>query len=201
MKGKSILLQSSGMSQPHSSGISDTSWAERETESTFADATTTKTKSYYDPRGAASAGKERPHSIEYGSEPMMGAPTTTTVLYGEAGGNYCVGWLLVISGPMAGNSHTLRVGRNSVGRSSSNIVCLMSDEAVSREAQVYVIYDAENNEYAITPGGGSAISRLNGQRLDTSASLHHGDVITLSKKTSLRFIPACDDLFHWDSAE
>ena len=136
-----------------------------------------------------------PDSIE---EPSSGK---TTLLDDSSSVSYCVGWLLVISGPMVGNSFPLRLGRNSVGRGAGNAVRLLNDDAISREAQVYVIYDGDNNEYAIAPGGGSAISRVNGKRLDTSADLKLGDVIALSKKTSLRFIPACDESFQWPAED
>ena len=123
----------------------------------------------------------------------------TTLLSGE--NEHCVGWLLAVSGPMKGKSFTLGEGRNSVGRGSSNKVVLATDDGISRNSQVFVVYDPEENVYMITPGDGSAIARLNGKRLDTAASLAHGDMIKLSKKTVLRFIPACDNVFRWSTGE
>ncbi len=110
----------------------------------------------------------------------------------------CVGWLLVITGPMKGKSYSISNGRNSVGRSVGNKVVLPADDGISRTAQVYVVYDPEENVYVLTPGDGSAIARLNGQRLDAVSELRHGDIIALSKKTMLRFIPACDAAFKWE---
>lgn len=188
--GKSILLQSSGISDP----MTDNSAS---TEMWDIPGKTESTELIDDDKNNLGAGKAPGDSRfpRHLDEPVG----KKTILVSETSvGTYCVGWLLVVSGPMKGNSYAINIGRNSVGRDSSNAVRLMSDESISREAQVYVIYDEDNNEYAITPGGGSAISRLNGQRLDTSAGLKHGDIITLSKKTNLRFIPACDEQFHWN---
>ena len=112
----------------------------------------------------------------------------------------CVGWLLAVTGPMRGKSYTISEGRNSVGRSAGNKIVLPADDGISRSAQVYVIYDPEENVYMLAPGDGSAIARLNGKRLDMVAGLKHGDFISLSKKTVLRFIPACDTAFKWDAA-
>lgn len=123
-----------------------------------------------------------------------------TMLFSEQN-ERCVGWLLAISGPMCGKSYVLVEGRNSVGRSSSNKVVLPTDDGISRNAQVYVVYDSEENVYMVTPGEGSAIARLNGKRLDMAADLKQGDCISLSKKTTLRFVPACDDSFQWPSPD
>lgn len=129
-----------------------------------------------------------------------GVSDTTT--FGEIDDDFCVGWLLCVSGPMVGRSFSLKNGRNSVGRSSSNRISMGDiDTAISAKAQLYVVYDPEENAYAIAPGEGSAITRLNGKRLDMSAELKWGDFITLSKKTCLRFIPACDARFRWVTEE
>lgn len=122
--------------------------------------------------------------------------------FGEIDDEFCVGWLLCISGPLVGRSFILKNGRNSVGRSISNRIALGEvDPSISGKAQIYVVYDPEENAYAIAPGEGSAITRLNGKRLDVPGELKWGDFITLSKKTSLRFIPACDARFRWITEE
>lgn len=190
--GKSIFLQSSGLSDP----MTKSSFATSTTSEFVGSGPTEKTELFDDNKSGL--GESSSDFARHISEPTG---SKTVLVSDSSAGTYCVGWLLVISGPMKGNSYNLNLGRNSVGRDANNAVRLLSDESISREAQVYVIYDADNNEYAITPGGGSAISRLNGQRLDTSAALKHGDIITLSKKTNLRFIPACDEQFHWDIEE
>lgn len=135
-------------------------------------------------------------SVDMQSEPI----DNTTVLFTRQN-TCCVGWLLAVSGPMAGNSYILEAGRNSVGRSSSNKVCLAADDGISRNSQVFVVYDPEENAYMVTPGDGSAIARLNGKRLDAASPLKLGDMISLSKRTVLRFVPACDDTFRWGAEE
>lgn len=106
----------------------------------------------------------------------------------------CVGWLLVISGPSCGCSREIYTGRNTVGRTSE--IRIDGDAGVSGN-QCVVAYDAEYNEYVLTNGSGHAITRVNGARVDNSVGLQRGDIIKLSAKTSLRFIPACDELFRW----
>lgn len=188
--GKSILLDDS-------SDENTISWRNNsETETTVVD-------SHVSATGVVPAGDDlKPRGIDLTTEKTPFEEeegTKTTLLDGDAQGAFCVGWLLCVSGPMKGNSYPLRIGRNSVGRNYKNAVCLANDDSISREAQIYVVYDPEENEYAVTPGSGSAISRLNKKRLDQAVSLAHGDVITLSSQTSLRFIPACDDTFRWDT--
>lgn len=128
---------------------------------------------------------------------MSNAETGNETVLGEVTHQRCVGWLLVVSGPMEGNSFPLTEGRNSVGRDPSNKVAIPTDPGISRSSQVYVVYDPEENGYVVVPGDGSAIARLNGKRLDIPAPLKHGDFISLSRKTVVRFVPACDSAFRW----
>lgn len=204
-KGKSVLLQSSGRSDP----AMGRSMLPPIPSTDFPDSGLTETTKSYSPASSDIQENESfnmpKESFNLHDNPFgrhIEEPTgRKTILVDDNGGNFCCGWLLVVSGPMKGNAHQINIGRNSVGRDVNNVVRLMNDDAISRDAQVYVIYDADYNEYAITPGNGSAISRLNGQRLDATAALKHGDIISLSKKTSLRFIPACDEQFTWEIAE
>ena len=199
-KGKSILLQSTTSAE-----VSD---SETDLSSDFGERSTTATETAYEPKKEPGVIKGKNIKISSSVEdddvhPTVSEPIAKTTFAAECGASpfYCVGWLLAISGPMVGNSFPLRAGRNSVGRDKKNAISLATDDAISRDAQVYVIYDSENNEYAIAPGNGSAISRVNNKRLDISVDLCHGDIITLSKKTQLRFIPACDEQFQWGTAE
>lgn len=139
--------------------------------------------------------------IDLGAAPAApAAEGNETMLFSEKN-ERCVGWLLAVSGPMEGKSFPLVEGRNSVGRNPGNKVVLATDDGISRNSQVFVVYDPEENVYMVTPGDGSAIARLNGKRLDMAAALALGDMITLSKRTVLRFIPACDDVFRWNTEE
>lgn len=108
----------------------------------------------------------------------------------------CVGWLLAITGPSTGSSFNIYSGRNSLGRGTDDRIRITGDDFISR-TQAFLIYDPEENDYSITPGNGTAITRVNGKRVDFSTPLVHGDIIALSKKTHLRFIPACDNSFCW----
>ena len=189
LQGKSILLDDSSEDSTSYVGIGS------ETETTFADSTS-------ETRTAIMESDLSPREIplETSAAPSFMKETNKTVLMdGDPEGSYCVGWLLCISGPMKGNSYSLKVGRNSVGRSSTNAVCLPNDDGISRESQVYVVYDDDLNEYTAVPGSGSAVTRLNSRPLHQYAAISLGDIITLSKQTSLRFVPACDDNFRWNS--
>ncbi len=124
--------------------------------------------------------------------------------------NNCVGWLLAVRGPNKGRSYEVFAGQNSVGRSRECAVCITADQAVSG-IQCIVGYDHVSREYFICGSErSSAITRFNGKRLHGEAALEHGSIITLSDDTKLpdgkmipgtvlRFIPACDEFFSWDS--
>ena len=187
--GKSILLDETSSS----SEVLPPSWGDSsETETTYA------SNGGDGVRTALAEGDLKPRDIDLEIDEYKETSHKTTLLDGDAGGGFCVGWLLCISGPMKGNSYALKLGRNSIGRGSQNAICLANDDAISREAQVYVVYDNVENEYTVVPGNGSAISRLNNRPIHMFVNLSQGDIITLSNKTSLRFVPACDDTFRWE---
>lgn len=111
--------------------------------------------------------------------------------------NYCVGWLLAVSGPNKGRSYELHACQNHIGRGEECNVRIVADPAISRH-QVVIVYDNVENEYAIYSDRGTAITRVNGRRLTSSeVPLSTGDVIDLSTHTTLIFVPACGDKFRW----
>lgn len=121
-----------------------------------------------------------------------------TVILGE-NARVCVGWLLVVSGPLRGISRQVYMGQNKIGRSDSNDIILPADPAISSESQLVLVYDPRSNTFLVRPSDkGHAISYVNEELLSTPVVLKHGDIICLSDQTYLRFVPACDDSFKWD---
>lgn len=109
-----------------------------------------------------------------------------------------VGWLVPVTGPMKGISLTLKNGNNSVGRAANNDCVLPADSGISTQREVIVSYVYDTHEYYVRPGAdGHAVAYLNGVPLFTPMRLKAGDLIKLSRETTVRFVPFCFDSFYW----
>ena len=110
-----------------------------------------------------------------------------------------VGWLVVVDGLGKGCSREIYYGMNGVGRGSNERVPIdFGDEAISREAHVFVVYDDQENTFFVQHGGKSNLVRLNGELLLDAKQLAAGDHIEIGK-TKLKFIPLCGKDFNWDT--
>ena len=106
--------------------------------------------------------------------------------------------LVIIKGSGIGQVATMGMGMNTVGRDSSQRVCLnFGDNTISRENHCRLVYDSREKEYLITVGDSANLVYLNNKRVIEPQVLKHGDTIEIGE-TLLRFIPFCDDSFDWN---
>ncbi len=110
-----------------------------------------------------------------------------------------VGWLVAITGPMRGQSHTLRLGRNTIGRGLNNDIVLPDDVGISSDTAVTVAYVPQTHEYYVGAGNGHMIATINDKPILMTEQIKAGDRIRLSHDTVLRFVPCCFDGFFWES--
>jgi len=107
-----------------------------------------------------------------------------------------VGWLVILDGANRGKSFELFEGKNTIGRSSQNLVCLTNDSHVSRMA-ASVVYDSRSCTFFCVPDpGASCVTSINDQPLMNHSLLQKKDIISIGK-TKLMFIPFCSRDFHW----
>lgn len=113
-----------------------------------------------------------------------------------------IGWLVVIKGPGAGNSLILGFGKNTIGRSKSERICLdfgtQSDSLISREKHAIITYDPKGKKYYVQSGDSINLTYLNGDPVLTPTELVGGEDIVLGE-TTLRFIPFCGEDFDWQT--
>ncbi len=109
------------------------------------------------------------------------------------------GWLVAVSGPMKGRSFPIRYGNNTVGRSNTGTICLPDDDNISR-SQFSIRYVQGKNIYVVTPiNTASQITYLsNDEELLFPTAVCEGDMLKLSPKTTVRFVPFCDAQYKWD---
>ena len=108
------------------------------------------------------------------------------------------GWLVVVKGPGLGASITVGTGMNIVGR-GNDVRCSLpfGDTLISSDDHVRIIYDEDERKFFIGHGSGKNVSRVNGQLLMNTMALEDGDVINLSKVTTVMFRAFCTADFDW----
>ena len=108
-----------------------------------------------------------------------------------------VGWLVCIEGVHYGEDFRIKSGRNFIGRSSSNHICLSADTSISRDVQAVLTYDPKSNQFFIQPDNASELCYLNGEPILAPTKLKANDVIALGE-SKLMFAPFCSDHFVWE---
>jgi hypothetical protein len=112
-----------------------------------------------------------------------------------------VGWLVVVSGPGRGGTREIHYGMNGAGRDPEERIPLdFGDEAISRNAHFFIVYDEKQRDYYIQHGGKSNLVRLNGKPVLMPQEMKHGDRIAVGD-TELMFVPLCSSKFNWEDTE
>ena len=109
-----------------------------------------------------------------------------------------VGWLVCTEGSHYGSSFNLYGGKNFIGRSGDMDVALTGDMTVSRVKHAIIIYEPRQRKFFAQPGESHELFYLNGSVVLQSSELHDRDVITIGK-TSLIFVPFCDERYGWEN--
>ncbi len=106
------------------------------------------------------------------------------------------GWLVVVEGAGKGTAIQLGFGHNTIGRGPGMRVQLdFGDDKISRDTHAILTYDHKGNTFYIQPG--KNLTYLHDEPVLAPTPLTARSVIVLGK-TTLRFIPFCDDSFSWE---
>lgn len=133
-----------------------------------------------------------------GNKPVVGALAQSQAPAQEGMANPVVGWLVVIDGPGKGNFLKLGFGQNSIGRASTERVCIdFGDSEISRANHATVTYDPRGNRFYIQQGSGTNLAYLNDSPILSPTVLEPSSEVSLGQ-TKLRFAAFCDDQFTWD---
>lgn len=107
-----------------------------------------------------------------------------------------VGWLVCTGGSCLGRDFRVCAGRNSLGRGEQNSIRL-EDNSVSRETQVFLVFDPRTNRFFAAPGNSTGLCYLNGGMVLSQVELKKNDVLELGS-CKLMLIPCCDEHFNWN---
>lgn len=108
-----------------------------------------------------------------------------------------VGWLVCTKGPHLGESFVIVSGRNSVGRSRTNTICISKDNSVSRDKHTWVIYEPKERKFFIQVGESSGLTYVNGQNILQSVEIKDREIMEIGT-TTLMLVALCDEKFSWE---
>ena len=156
--------------------------------------------------------------------PSVDEPEATIVPVAE---QYVVGWLVGINGEVTGKDYPLHDGSNKIGRNGEftgwgtsmgdfsgrrnrsgglDVKLDISNNRVSRSAELDLFYDPLNNSFSISKkSSGACLHYLNNQPIREYQPLNAYDVIKLCYVDrgklmticELMFVPLCGDRFKW----
>ena len=110
-----------------------------------------------------------------------------------------VGWLVVIKGRGWGESVTLGLNNNTIGRSKEeNRVALpFGDSTISKKKHSIITFDPQDKKFYIREGESNNLTRVNNKPVLAPLELQGGEDIQLGE-TTLKFVPFCGENFGWE---
>lgn len=111
-----------------------------------------------------------------------------------------VGWLVIVNGEERGKSVQLKVGRNFIGRASTNDIAISGDKKISREKHAIIVFEPRSQTFLVQPGTSKSLFYVNDQVILDTKVINAYDVINIGE-TNLVFIPFCGESFSWDTDE
>ena len=110
-----------------------------------------------------------------------------------------VGWLVVVKGPGWGESVTLGLNNNTIGRSKEdNRVALpFGDGTISKKKHSIITFDPQDRKFYIREGESNNLTRVNNKPVLAPLELHGGEEIQLGE-TTMKFVPFCGEDFGWE---
>lgn len=151
---------------------------------------------------ATPASAERP-SADVGAKTVLAGTRKKPAEPGEAAApatdDPVVGWLVVIDGPGRGNAVALGVGRNSIGRDSSERVSLaFGDMEISRQQHLVITYDHRSRRFFAQPGSGQNLAYIGDEPILGTLELTPFSDISMGS-TTVRFVALCGKEFDWSA--
>jgi hypothetical protein len=114
---------------------------------------------------------------------------------GAAAKRYVVAWLVGLSGPVRGESYTVRLGRNVIGRDRRSDIVINDDQASSHHADL--VFRPDEKRFILMDHNSTNGTYVNESEIEPRRDLSPKDIIRIGSHRFL-FLPLCHDGFHWD---
>jgi hypothetical protein len=131
------------------------------------------------------------------SAPHRGPRTSSLPKVGAPGAmpRYVVGWLVGLNESARGESQTVRVGRNVIGRDRRSDIVI--DDTLASSHHADLVFRPEERRYILMDANSTNGTFVNEAEIQPRHDLQARDVIRIGS-TRLLFIPLCDDGFYWE---
>jgi len=160
------------------------------------------------PRAAAPPAPHRPVAVPPAAPPParrdpspQPPPMERTVAVPKAAADsgpvkrYVVGWLIGLNGGARGESYTVRIGRNVIGRDRRSDIVVNDDQASSHHADL--VFRPEERRFILMDHNSTNGTYVNETEIEPRRDLAPSDVIRIGSHKFL-FMPLCHEGFYWD---
>lgn len=147
------------------------------------------------PVTAAVAPERSKSSSEAGSEPARPAERTVAGSKLDIQKRYVVGWLVGLSGNSRGESFTIRMGKNLLGRDRRSDIVVDDEQASAHHADL--IFRPDEKRFILIDANSTNGTYVNEAEVVARRDLAGRDVIRIGSQRYV-FMPLCGDGVHWD---
>lgn len=131
--------------------------------------------------------------------PVQAPPMERTIAVQKADSpavrRYVVGWLIGLNGASRGESFTVRVGRNVIGRDRRSDIVVNDDQASSHHADL--VFRPEEKRFILMDHNSTNGTYVNETEIEPRRDLALNDIIRIGSHKFL-FMPLCHEGFYWD---
>ena len=114
------------------------------------------------------------------------------------GARYTVGWLVGLEGPARGESFTVRMGRNTIGRDRKSDVYINDEQASGHHADL--VYRPDEGRFILMDHNSTNGTYVNDVELEPRRDLADRDVVTIGRHKFV-FVSLLDERFRWDDQD
>ena len=108
---------------------------------------------------------------------------------------YVVAWLVGLNGSSRGESYSVRMGRNVLGRDRRSDIVVNDDQASSHHADL--VFRPEERRFILMDHNSTNGTYVNDAEIEPRRDLALNDVIRIGSHRFL-FMPLCKEDFFWD---
>lgn len=108
---------------------------------------------------------------------------------------YVVGWLIALNGVGRGESHPLRLGKNTIGRDPRSDIVVFDEQTSAHHADL--VYRPEGHRFLLMDHNSTNGTYVNDREIEPRCDLAARDIVRVGSHRFL-FVPLCDDSFSWD---
>ena len=133
-------------------------------------------------------------------QPPQPPPMERTIAVNKAADSgpvkrYVVGWLVGLNGGARGESFTVRIGRNVIGRDRRSDIVVNDDQASSHHADL--VFRPEERRFILMDHNSTNGTYVNEAEIEPRRDLAANDVVRIGSHKFL-FLPLCHEGFYWD---